>query len=97
MSDIADAPLPLMPAVPARTLVYPDIIVIQHESTSGYLEFETDAWRRLARGLHVEATEIRMHLSAPQVIRHHNETLANISSFGPRVRVVSTEALRIET
>jgi nicotinamidase-related amidase len=72
------------------------VVFIQHESNSGYLEFETDAWR-LARGLHVEATEIRMHLSAPQVIRHHNETLATISSFGPRVRVVSTEALRIET
>ncbi|MGK6306126.1 cysteine hydrolase family protein [Variovorax sp. DT-64] len=37
------------------------------------------------------------HLSAPQVIRHHNETLANISSFGPRVRVVSTEGLRFGT
>jgi hypothetical protein len=32
LSDIAEDPLPLMPAVPARTLVYPDIIVIQHES-----------------------------------------------------------------
>jgi len=32
LSDIAKDPLPLMPAVPARTLDYPDIIVIQHES-----------------------------------------------------------------
>jgi hypothetical protein len=32
LSDIAEDPLPLMPAVPARTLAYPDIIVIQHES-----------------------------------------------------------------
>jgi Sulfatase len=32
LSDIAEDPLPLMPAVPARTLVYPDIIFIQHES-----------------------------------------------------------------
>ena len=32
LSDIADDPLPLMPAVPARSLDYPDIIVIQHES-----------------------------------------------------------------
>jgi hypothetical protein len=32
LSDIAEEPLPLMPAVPARTLDYPDIIVIQHES-----------------------------------------------------------------
>ena len=32
LSDIANDPLPLMPAVPARTIDYPDIIVIQHES-----------------------------------------------------------------
>jgi hypothetical protein len=32
LSDIAEDPLPLMPAVPARTRNYPDIIVIQHES-----------------------------------------------------------------
>jgi hypothetical protein len=31
-SDIADEPLPLMAAVPARTSDFPDIIVIQHES-----------------------------------------------------------------
>ena len=32
LSDIAEDPLPLMPAVPARSPDYPDIIVIQHES-----------------------------------------------------------------
>src|SRR6201999_2249775 len=32
LSDIANDPLPLMAAVPARTTRYPDIIVIQHES-----------------------------------------------------------------
>jgi hypothetical protein len=32
LSDIANDPLPLMAAVPARTIEYPDIIVIQHES-----------------------------------------------------------------
>lgn len=32
LSDIAEDPLPLLPAVPARSLDYPDIIVIQHES-----------------------------------------------------------------
>jgi phosphoglycerol transferase MdoB-like AlkP superfamily enzyme len=32
LSDIAEEPLPLLPAVPARSLDYPDIIVIQHES-----------------------------------------------------------------
>lgn len=133
------------------------VIFIQHESTSGYLEFESDSWQ-LALGLHVESTDLRIrkttpdsfhrteleqvlsahavtdlvicgmhtefcvdtttrralalgfpvilvgdahtsegnrHLSALQVIRHHNETLANISSFGPRVRVVSTQDLRL--
>jgi len=133
------------------------VVFIQHESTSGYLEFGSDAWQ-LARGLHAEATDLRIrkttpdsfhgtelaqvledhavtdlvicgmhtefcvdtttrralalgypvvlvedahttegnrHLSAIQVIRHHNETLANISSFGPRVRTIPTEQLRI--
>ena len=32
LSDIASEPLPLMAAVPARNIHYPDIIVIQHES-----------------------------------------------------------------
>jgi sulfatase-like protein len=32
LSDIAKDPLPLLAAVPARTIDYPDIIVIQHES-----------------------------------------------------------------
>ena len=32
LSDIAEDPLPLLPAIPARTLNFPDIIVIQHES-----------------------------------------------------------------
>ncbi len=32
LSDISEDPLPLLPAEPARTLDYPDIIVIQHES-----------------------------------------------------------------
>jgi phosphoglycerol transferase MdoB-like AlkP superfamily enzyme len=32
ISDIAEDPLPLLPAVPARIQNYPDIIVIQHES-----------------------------------------------------------------
>ena len=32
ISDIADDPLPLLPAIPARSAEYPDIIVIQHES-----------------------------------------------------------------
>lgn len=33
-------------------------------------------------------------LSAPQVIAHHNITLSNIGSFGPRVRLVKTADLR---
>jgi len=133
------------------------VILVQHESESGYLEFGTHQWQ-FARGLHVEPTDIRVrkttpdsfhrteleqvlrqnsvsdlvvcgmhtefcvdtttrralalgypvilvedahttegnqHLSAAQVIRHHNETLTNISSFGPRVRAISAENLHI--
>jgi len=33
-------------------------------------------------------------LSAPQVIAHHNATLTNISSFGPRVSAVATNEVR---
>lgn len=32
-------------------------------------------------------------LTAPQVIAHHNATLTNISSFGPRVRAVASAAI----
>ena len=133
------------------------VILIQHESRSGYLEYETPAWQ-LATGLEVEASDIRIRKTTPdsflrtnleavlkqrrvesivvcgmhtefcvdtttrralalgypvtlvedahtsagnaaltpqQVIAHHNATLTNISSFGPRVRAVSTEALEI--
>ena len=133
------------------------VILIQHESRSGYLELGTDAWQ-LARGLHVEASDLRLrkttpdsfhrteledvlrsrgvsslvicgmhtevcvdtttrralalgfpvvlvenahttegnkHLSAAQVIQHHNDTLTKITSFGPRVRAVSSDDLRL--
>jgi nicotinamidase-related amidase len=33
-------------------------------------------------------------LSAPQVIAHHNATLTNISSFGPRVSAVTSSEIR---
>ena len=129
------------------------VIFIQHESKSGYLEHDSDAWQ-LADGLEVKHTDIKvrkttpdaflrteleavlkargieqlvvcgMHsefcvdttirralslgfpvvlvsdahtsagniaISALQVIAHHNATLTNISSFGPRaVAVAST-------
>ncbi len=32
-------------------------------------------------------------LSAPQAIAHHNATLSNISSFGPRARLVLSAEL----
>lgn len=35
------------------------------------------------------------HLSPAQVIQHHNDTLTNITSFGPRVRAIATADLRI--
>jgi len=133
------------------------VVLIQHESKSGYLEFESSAWQ-LARGLHTEPTDLRIrkttpdsfhhtglddllkqhgvtdlvvcgmqtefcvdttirralalgyavvlvadahttesneHLSAAQIIQHHNNTLTNISSFGPRVRAIATENLHL--
>jgi nicotinamidase-related amidase len=35
-------------------------------------------------------------LSAAQISAHHNETLANISSFGPRVRAIPASDVRIQ-
>ena len=40
-------------------------------------------------------TEGNEYLTPRQVIQHHNATLTSISSFGPRVRTVSTEALEV--
>ena len=134
------------------------VIFIQHESTSGYLEWGTAAWQ-LAFGLHTEPTDLRVrkttpdafhrttlegvlnqhaathlvicgmhtefcvdtttrralalgypvvlvadghtsagnaYLSASQVIAHHNATLTNISSFGPRAQAVSATDVRFE-
>lgn len=34
-------------------------------------------------------------ISAQQVIAHHNATLTNISSFGPRVHAVTSESLEV--
>jgi len=133
------------------------VILIQHESRSGYLEFGTRAWQ-LADGLQVEPSDIRVRKTTPdsfqmsdlheilksqgvteliicgmhtefcvdtttrralalgypvilvkdahtsagnsvltprQVIEHHNATLTNISSFGPRVRTIPSEVLQI--
>ena len=133
------------------------VVFVQHESTSGYLEFGTDAWQ-LAHGLDVRPNDLRIrktssdafnrtelehvlkqhavsdlvicglhtefcvdtttrralalgypvvlvsdahttedkeHLSAAEIIRHHNVTLTNIGSFGPRVRAIPTDELRL--
>jgi nicotinamidase-related amidase len=134
------------------------VIMIQHESQDGPLDFGTDGWR-LAEGLEVQDTDILLRkkatdsfhqtelqnllqdrgvkdlvicglqsefcvdtttrralalgytvvlvadghstlnnsvLSAAQISAHHNETLANISSFGPRAKAVSASEVRIE-
>ncbi len=133
------------------------VVFVQHESSSGYLEFETREWQ-LADGVRVEPADLRLrkttpdsfhrtdlqallerqavtelvvcgmhtefcvdtttrralalgypvvlvadahtsagnaHLSATQVIAHHNATLTNISSFGPRVRAVAAADLHL--
>ena len=62
---------------------------------------DTTIRRALALGYPVvlvadaHTTEGNAHLSPAQVIQHHNDTLTNITSFGPRVRAISTEDLRI--
>jgi len=63
---------------------------------------DTTTRRALALGFPVvlvadaHTTQDNGHLSAAQIIAHHNETLANISSFTARVRMIATEQLRIE-
>jgi len=62
---------------------------------------DTTTRRALALGYPVvlvedaHTTQDNAHLTAAQIIRHHNATLTNISSFGPRVRAVSAHNLRI--
>ena len=36
-------------------------------------------------------------LAAPQIVAHHNATLTNISSFGPRARAVPAQVLEFNT
>ena len=61
---------------------------------------DTTTRRALALGYPVilvkdaHTTEDKKHLSAAQIIRHHNETLRNISSFGPRVSAIAADDLR---
>jgi nicotinamidase-related amidase len=63
---------------------------------------DTTTRRALALGYPVvlvadaHTSEGNAHLSAAQVIQHHNDTLTNISSFGPRVRAISTDNLRFD-
>jgi nicotinamidase-related amidase len=62
---------------------------------------DTTTRRALALGYPVilvedaHTTEGNRHLTPRQVIQHHNDTLSNISSFGSRVRLVSSEDLQI--
>jgi nicotinamidase-related amidase len=62
---------------------------------------DTTTRRALALGYPVvlvadaHTTAGNAHLSPKQVIAHHNATLTNISSFGPRVSAVSAEAWQV--
>ena len=134
------------------------VIVIQHESEAGPLDFGTEGWK-LADGLETSPTDIFVRkkatdsfhrtelqallqergikdlvicglqsefcvdtttrralalgypvvlvadghstldnrvLSAAQISAHHNETLANIASFGPRVRAIPASEFLVE-
>ncbi len=63
---------------------------------------DTTTRRALALGYPVvlvadaHTTEDREHLSASQIIRHHNVVLSGIESFGPRVRTIAADDLRFE-
>jgi nicotinamidase-related amidase len=67
-----------------------------------HTEFCVDTTTRRALALGYPVTLVRdahtsagnAALSAPQVIAHHNITLSNIESFGPRVRLVAAADLR---
>lgn len=58
---------------------------------------DTTVRRALAHGYPVvlagnaHTSNGNVHLSPAQVIAHHNITLGNVTSFGPRVRIVDTE------
>lgn len=60
---------------------------------------DTSTRRALALGYPVvlvadaHTTEDKEHLSAAQIIRHHNLSLSSMSSFGVRVRAIAAEAL----
>jgi nicotinamidase-related amidase len=134
------------------------VVVIQHETSGGEMDFGTDAWQ-LAPALEVQAGDTRLRktatdsfhrtrlhellqshsiaslvicglqsefcvdtttrramalgypvvlvsdghstvdngvLSAAQISAHHNQTLASISSFGPRVRAVPADQVWIQ-
>jgi len=64
---------------------------------------DTTVRRALALGYEVvlvsdaHSTVDNAVLSAAQIIAHHNVTLSNITSFGPRARLVPTEEIRIES
>ncbi|MDD2924521.1 cysteine hydrolase family protein [Rhodoferax sp.] len=61
---------------------------------------DTTTRRALALGYPVvlvkdgHTTEHNAHLSAEQIIQHHNHTLANIASFGPRVQAIAAADLQ---
>lgn len=63
---------------------------------------DTTTRRALALGFPVilvedaHTTEDKEHLSAVQIIRHHNATLTDIVSFGPRARAVQAKTVQFE-
>ncbi len=63
---------------------------------------DTSTRRALALGFPVvlvadgHTTQGNAYLTPPQVIQHHNATLTNISSFGPKARAILTSEVRFE-
>ena len=60
---------------------------------------DTTTWRALALGFPVtlvsdaHTSAGNSAITARQVIAHHNATLTNISSFGPRVQAIASESI----
>ncbi len=77
---------------------------MRHVVCGMHTEFcvDTTTCRALALGYPVvlvtdaHTTEGREHLSASQIIRHHNVVISGNESFGPRVRTIAAADLRFE-
>ena len=73
------------------------------EGLNSLFEYELLLKKRLTLGYSVvlvedaHTTEGNAFVMPRQVIQHHNATLANIASIGPRARTIPSDAIRCNT